>query len=237
MQANPRTIDALFNSQLRYVVPMFQRLYVWEENPQWSTLWEDVVEKADLEIAGTDTVPHYLGAFIIEGVRPSSPREVKRFLVIDGQQRLTTLQLLLCAFRDYARKNDWKTLDRATTRYLANSDADVVERPDEEVHKLWPSTLNRDVFRAIVSGGSRGEVEEQYPLIKLPKKKKPEPRSNLVEAYLFFARSVESWVTQTSTTSGKTGEDCAFALLQALQQRFHVVEIALSEGDDAQEIF
>lgn len=83
-----------------------------------------------------------------------------------------------------------------------------MERPDEEVYKLWPSTLNRDVFRAIVSGGSRGEVEKRYPLIKLPRKRKPEPRSNLVEAYLFFARSVESWVTQTSTMSAKTGEDC-----------------------------
>ena len=45
MQANPRNLDALFNSQLRYVVPMFQRLYVWQELPQWRTLWEDVVEK------------------------------------------------------------------------------------------------------------------------------------------------------------------------------------------------
>lgn len=35
MQSNPRTIDALFNSQLRYVIPMFQRLYVWQETPQW----------------------------------------------------------------------------------------------------------------------------------------------------------------------------------------------------------
>ena len=70
VQANPRTIDALFNSQLRYVVPMFQRLYVWEENPQWATLWEDVAEKADLQLTGTKTNPHYLGALIIEGVRP-----------------------------------------------------------------------------------------------------------------------------------------------------------------------
>lgn len=38
MQANPRSLDTLFNSQLRYVVPMFQRLYVWKESPQWSTL-------------------------------------------------------------------------------------------------------------------------------------------------------------------------------------------------------
>ena len=74
MQANPRTLDALFNSQLRYVVPMFQRLYAWQEKPQWETLWEDIIEKADLQIKGISTNPHYLGALIIEGVRPNSPR-------------------------------------------------------------------------------------------------------------------------------------------------------------------
>ena len=86
---------------------MFQRLYVWQETPQWTTLWEDVVEKADLQIAEKKSNAHYLGALIIEGVRPSSPREVKRFLVIDGQQQLTTLQLLFCAYRDLARKNEY----------------------------------------------------------------------------------------------------------------------------------
>jgi uncharacterized protein with ParB-like and HNH nuclease domain len=90
MQANPRSLDVLFNSQLRYVVPMFQRLYVWQETPQWTTLWEGVAEKADLQPTSTKSNAHYLGALIIEGVRPSSPREVKRFPVIDGQQRLTT---------------------------------------------------------------------------------------------------------------------------------------------------
>src|SRR5262245_33028791 len=127
MEANPRTLDTLFNSQLRYVVPMFQRLYVWQERPQWENLWEDIVEKADLQLAEVKANAHYLGALIIEGVRPSSPREVKRFLVIDGQQRLTTLQLLFAAFRDFARQHEWKTLDRATARYLENVDSDVME--------------------------------------------------------------------------------------------------------------
>ena len=106
MKANPQNLEALFNPQLRYVVPMFQRKYVWNETPQWKTLWEDIVEKAAFQLKGVRVNPHYLGALIIEGVRPSSPREVKRFLVIDGQQRLTTLQLLFCAFRDIARKNE-----------------------------------------------------------------------------------------------------------------------------------
>ena len=237
MQANPRSLDALFNSQLRYVVPMFQRLYVWQETPQWATLWEDVAEKADLQLGGTKTNAHYLGALIIEGVRPSSPREVKRFLVIDGQQRLTTLQLLFCAYRDFARLKEWKTLDRATTRYLANVDPDVMEHPEEEVLKLWPTTLNRDIFKQIIDAGSVSAIEKRFPLIRLPRKRKPELRSNLVEAYLYFSRTLSDWIAGTAVRAGKTEEDCAFALLQALQQDFCVVEIALSEGDDSQEIF
>lgn len=237
MQANPRSLDALFNSQLRYVVPMFQRLYVWQENPQWETLWEDVVEKSVLQLKGIKTNPHYLGALIIEGVRPSSPREVKRFLVIDGQQRLTTLQLLLCSYRDVARKNQWKTLERPVTRYLENADADVMEHPEEELFKLWPTTLNRDVFSDIVTAGSLGAVEVKHPLVYLPRKRKPEPRSPLVEAYIYFHKKIETWIATTAAETAKSQEEVAFALLQALQQDFSVVEIALSEGDDSQEIF
>jgi hypothetical protein len=237
MQANPRSLDVLFNSQLRYVVPMFQRLYVWRQTPQWETLWEDVVEKADLQLAGTASNAHYLGALIIEGVRPNSPREVKRFLVIDGQQRLTTLQLIFCAYRDFARQNEWKTLDRATSRYLENADTDVMEHPEEEQFKLWPTTLNRNIFREIIAAGSKKAVETQHPLIRLRRKRRPEPRSNLVEAYLYFATSIETWIAAAGARTNRPPEDCAFALLQALQQDFCVVEIALSEGDDSQEIF
>lgn len=238
MQANPKTIDSLFNSQSRYIVPMFQRLYVWSEDPQWKTLWEDIVEKASLQLDDAKSNPHYLGALIIEGVKPTSPNEVKRFLIIDGQQRLTTLQLMLCAFRDFSRSKDWKSLDRTTTRYLENADADVMENPDEEVFKLWPTQLNREVFANVILAGSCAAVEARYPLIRLPRKRKPEPRPNLVEGYLFFYREVANWIaTEIASREGKSEEECAFALLQAIKQDFCVVEISLSDGDDSQEIF
>src|ERR1700683_1488137 len=177
MQANPRSVSELFNSQLRYVVPMFQRLYVWQQSPQWETLWEDVAEKAALRIAKKETNAHYLGALIIEGVKPTSPREVKRFLVIDGQQRLTTLQLLLCAFRDLARENDWKSIDKPLSRYLENADPDVMAKPCEEVFKLWPPTLNREIFKSVVQSGSRAEVAKRHPLVFIGRKRRPEARS------------------------------------------------------------
>ena len=238
MQANPRTVDDLFNAQSRYIIPMFQRVYVWNEDPQWGTLWEDIVEKATLQLDEKKANPHYLGALIIEGVKPRSSREVKRLLVIDGQQRLTTLQLLLCAFRDISRVNEWKTLDRTTTRYLENADADVMEKPDEEVFKLWPTQLNRTVFSNIITAGSAAVVEAQYPLVKLFRKKKYEPRSNLVEGYLFFYTKIGEWIAaEAEKRESKSAEDCAFALLQTIKQDFCVVEISLSDGDDSQEIF
>lgn len=236
MQANSRSLDELFNAQLRYVVPMFQRLYVWKENPQWETLWEDVAEKSILQLKGIATNPHYLGALIIEGVR-AAPREVRRFLVIDGQQRLTTLQLILCAYRDVARKNQWAPLERPVTRYLENADADVMAHPEEELFKLWPTTLNRKVFGDIIKAGSQEAVTKMHPLTYLPRKKKPEPRSPLVEAYLYFHKNIESWIASTANEMGRTQEESASALLQALQHDFSVVEIALAEGDDSQEIF
>jgi hypothetical protein len=237
MQANPRTIRVLFDSQLRYVVPMFQRLYVWKESPQWQTLWEDISEKASLRIEGKTARPHYLGALIIEGVKPESPQEVKRFLVIDGQQRMTTLQILLCAFRDLARQQGWPAIDKPLTRYVENPDPEVMEKPEEEVYKVWPTTLNRDVFRSVMSAGSRVEVEKRHPLVRIGRRRSPEPRNNLVEAYLYFAKQIETWIDRAVVTFSTEKAKCAFALLQALQEDFCVVEIALSDGDDSQEIF
>jgi len=234
MQANPRSISDLFNSQIRYVVPMFQRQYVWQRDPQWQTLWEDIAEKAELQREGKPSTAHYLGALILEGVRPSSPREVKRFLVIDGQQRITTLQILICAIRDVARARDWASIDRQLTRYVENADQDVMERPEEERFKLWPTTLNRAAFCSIVTAGSRGAVEAAHPIIRRPRRKVAEPRERLVEAYLYFASTVEEWLKGYAEAAQ---ESAAFALLQALNNDFAVVEISLSEGDDSQEIF
>ncbi|MGK5024219.1 DUF262 domain-containing protein [Janthinobacterium sp. RB2R34] len=237
MQANPRTLDTLFSSQLRYIVPMFQRLYVWQQKPQWETLWEDISEKANLQIAGVSTTPHYLGALIIDGVKAESPREVKRFLIIDGQQRLTTLQLLLCAFRDVAQSKGWLALAKPINRFLENPDPESMEKPEEEVFKLWPTLLNRDVFKGVLSAKTRAEVERRYPLIKLPKKRKPKLRSNLVEAYLYFDASIRAHLAGAAAKTGRAEEDLAFSLFQSLKQDFCVVEIVLSEGDDSQEIF
>ena len=237
MQPSRKSIDELFNPQVRYVVPMFQRKYVWQADPQWQNLWDDIEEKVDFRLSAKKTHPHYLGALIVEGVKPISGNEVTRMLVIDGQQRLTTLQLLICAYRDVARKNEWVSLDRRLSRLLENSDQDVMDEPDEEKFKVWPTTLNRNVFSSIVTAGGLAAVQKLHPLVRLPRKRNAELRSNLVEAYFYFSRKIQEWIVSASGKYQKNEESCATALLQSLNEDFFVIHLSLSEADDAQKIF
>src|SRR5437773_5208951 len=98
MKATERTLAQVLISPDQYVIPVFQRFYSWTEK-EWRTLWDDLHEILDPESV---TKRHFLGSVVVvaddhtPGVTPS-------YQVIDGQQRLITLSLLLCAVRDAAK--------------------------------------------------------------------------------------------------------------------------------------
>lgn len=101
MQVGILSIQKLFGREVHYAVPLYQRPYVWNEAEQWRPLWEDLAPLADMVADGKQSRAHFLGASVQEPVAvPSGATEVRR--VIDGQQRLTTMQILLKAFRDVA---------------------------------------------------------------------------------------------------------------------------------------
>ena len=93
MQTNTAKVHELFSMERRYVIPLFQRPYVWGE-PQWDDLWNDVREMAELvrDPPIGARPPHFLGAIVLQG-EPPTGHHIAAFHVIDGQQRLTTLQL------------------------------------------------------------------------------------------------------------------------------------------------
>ena len=80
------------------MVPLFQRPYVWNEENQWDPLWNDVVRLADrvLSRPGDKHHPHFLGAVVLQQFQKQTGQMQER-TIIDGQQRLTTLQLLMDA--------------------------------------------------------------------------------------------------------------------------------------------
>jgi uncharacterized protein with ParB-like and HNH nuclease domain len=100
------TVFELFEKERRYIVPLFQRPYVWTEEKQWQPLWEDITAKADQLLYLRDDHQvvgrHFLGAAVLNEIKTFG-RQVAAREIIDGQQRLTTLQIALTAYRDYLR--------------------------------------------------------------------------------------------------------------------------------------
>ena len=101
MRSSKQSVFELFDRQRRYVVPLFQRPYVWNREEQWEPLWEDILSKATQVAGERSPYPHFLGAVVLNQVKVYG-KSLDAAEVIDGQQRLTTLQLFLAAFRDLA---------------------------------------------------------------------------------------------------------------------------------------
>jgi uncharacterized protein with ParB-like and HNH nuclease domain len=100
MEAQVRTPQMVFMQPQRLIVPLFQRPYVWNEDNQWEPLWDDVSRVAQ-RLLNNPTArhhPHFLGAVVLQQLQNLAGTMQER-TIIDGQQRLTTLQLLLDALR------------------------------------------------------------------------------------------------------------------------------------------
>ena len=145
MQASETKLRQLIEGTKQYVVPLFQRPYSWSEK-QWKTLWNDVLEQSRHE----DGRPHFFGSIVTTPAR-SVPQGVGKYLLIDGQQRITTIQVFLAAVRDLAaRLEDAKLCDRIDGQYLVNKYEDGDERL-----KVLPTNDDRASFRGIIQ---RGEI-------------------------------------------------------------------------------
>jgi uncharacterized protein with ParB-like and HNH nuclease domain len=102
MKAQDLPFTKIINGTTQFVIPVFQRDYTWERDPQCAQLWCDVLRAA----RNDGEAGHFLGAIVYV---PTSDALAgfTRYLLIDGQQRLTTLTLLLAALRDEIRDTGW----------------------------------------------------------------------------------------------------------------------------------
>ncbi len=139
MQANETKFQAIIDSQRQYLIPLFQSPYSWEQT-QWSALWRDLVELCEDE----NPRNHFIGS-IVTMPSKSVPEGITKYILIDGQQRLTTLLLLLAAIRDKARKLTGNLADKIDDLLLKNR-----HQEGSDVYKLLPTQTDRAAFCAIV---------------------------------------------------------------------------------------
>jgi uncharacterized protein with ParB-like and HNH nuclease domain len=161
MHANQTDIQRILGGVQQYVIPLFQRPYSWETK-QWNTLWQDLLELCEDEKPRN----HFIGS-IVTMPSKSVPEGVTKFILIDGQQRLTTLLVLLTVFREKARTLPGNLADKIDDLLLKNR-----HQEGNDVYKLLPTQIDRVAFFAILNGQ------------ELPKD------SQLVKAFDFFEKKL-----------------------------------------------
>lgn len=220
MKPATNSLTEVFNSDVRYVVPLYQRPYVWKQDSHWEPLWQDILVVLEhyLENEG-DHVTHFLGAIVLDQ-EDNAPGEAVRRLVIDGQQRLTTLQLLLAAAARCAADDGAERQARLLTKLVRN-DADITS--GDERFKVWPTNANQAAFRAV--------MQDDGPDPAAP----DDPANTVHEGYAYFRQAIQEWMREG-------GDDAAAGdryetLRVVLSNLLLVVSINLEPGDNAQLIF
>jgi hypothetical protein len=214
----------IFGHHMCYVVPLFQRPYVWNLQDQWQPLWEDVRAVAEsLPEApvgyGTEPVPpHFLGAIVLDQQMNQAGFISVRH-VIDGQQRLTTLQLLLDAAQKVVERHG-APMDAQALRVLVRNNPEIAQHPDE-VFKVWPTDRDQTAFRAAMGGDTSPPQAVK--------------KSRIAEAHDFFVEQITEWA-EVEGDPGKAASRLN-ALVRVLREHLKVVVIDLEPGDNAQVIF
>jgi hypothetical protein len=225
MTANPLRLKALFQRPVQYAVPDFQRPYVWNREEQWEPLWDDVQHAADRyleELAAGDDLAqaqsragrHFLGAVVLKQI-PNAAAEVEIREVIDGQQRLTTLQIILAAAMNVAEQFQLK--EAPLLRALVLNDAIYGTTDDGRLLKIMPTSGDRSAFAQLMGEGENVKDEGH----------------RIHEAFRYFRLRISDWLDQEDEDrSGRMS-----ALHTALVGLLELVVIDLDASDDAFIIF
>lgn len=161
MQASQTRLQQIIEGAKQYLVPLFQRPYSWEKS-QWEALWSDVVELCAVD----EPRPHFMGS-IVTMPTTSVPEGVSKYLLIDGQQRLTTVFILLSALRDRAKELEEELAIEIDNTLLVNP-----YKKGLDYYKLQPTQSDREAFHHIIH--SQPHIEG----------------NGISECYLFFQKRI-----------------------------------------------
>jgi uncharacterized protein with ParB-like and HNH nuclease domain len=170
MKASETHLGKILEGTNQFVVPLFQRAYTWDEL-RWKALWSDLAELCEDEGETIRAKPHFLGSIVTVPTR-SVPEGVTKYLLIDGQQRLTTLQVLLAALRDRARDIPGTLAERLDKSHLVNQFEEGLDH-----YKLLPTQTNGDriAFLAVIKGEAA-----------------PDSSNRIAKAYGWFQKKLKS---------------------------------------------
>jgi len=217
MHADILTLEQVFTGNVRFQVPLYQRPYVWNQEDQWDPLWSDIQGLADSFLDGVDAGSHFLGAIVV-GQQSSPTGDIAVRHVIDGQQRLTTLQLLLDGVEEVIRSHG-RERDSFRIRPLILNDPNLYDGDDR--FKVWPTNVDQEAYRAAM------DDEAEIPVDIADQ--------NVAQAHDVFKKKTVAWA-DVDGDPDKCAERLE-VLVTVLIKRLQVAVIDLAPEDNAQAIF
>ena len=211
-------MESLFHQPVSYRIPVFQRPYAWGKERQWEPLWEDVRRIAEKRIADPEqTIPaHFMGAIVLQLQSAKSGQVVKR-IVVDGQQRLTTLQLLIKAAEEcFDAMNDiQRAIDLADL--TLNEDRYTKVELDSDTKVRQSNTSDLQSFQDVI----RGTSGTGHPLRPIG------------EAHRFFKCRIDKWLNERPADRNVRAE----ALEKTIKCYLQLATVDLDEGEKPHFIF
>ena len=206
----------------RLVVPLFQRPYVWNEENQWEPLWNDVVRVTDRLLANPNHkhFPHFLGAVVLQQVQNTVGTMQER-TIIDGQQRLTTLQILFDSLHAQLVAADAHAPAMRLETLVVN--AEPFCKHPEDRFKVWPTNRDRPAFNAVMAAS----LPMDYDAVGFADER-------MVQAHRFFGDKAKDWLLADGPEHILAR---ASAIETVVRDLLQVVVIDLGADENAQEIF
>jgi len=227
VHAEDRTLGVVFEATAHLQVPLFQRPYVWKQQENWEPLWESFSEAFVRRHLGENRRPLFLGSIVLD-LSPTPHGDVTVRQIIDGQQRLSTLQILIAVMRDLAIAHDIDKYPEAFDRLVSNFVPS--EKRPESHYKVWPTNQDRKPFELAMTGGSLHSIAE-----KLGKRESTKHLGHqILDCYQYFHRELEE-LLEGESTSDIT--EVFGAIYATLREDVVLVVIDLDENDDPQLIF
>ena len=222
MEAKDYSLDDIFRASQLLEIPLYQRRYIWDLASQWKPLWNDIQRIAIRGLSNPQEIqrPYFLGSVVIQQ-RPNEVGAVQRRTVIDGQQRLTTLQLLLDA--THAVLVELNVLEEAEQLEAVIRNKIKSSRPNHERFKVWPLNIDQAAFEEVMNA--------EPPVLH---KSLTHRESRFVRAHEFFTEQVRDYLHAESESKI---EAKAEVLVNALRESLKLVVISLEQYEDPQEIF
>ncbi|MEC4818273.1 MAG: DUF262 domain-containing protein, partial [Scytonema sp. PMC 1069.18] len=150
MKASETTLRNLLEGGKQFQIPLFQRPYSWKGD-NWEALWNDLINIYTDEVRGS----YFLGPIVTQA-ELGTAEGITPFVVIDGQQRLTTLSILLAALRNHIKKVDKQLSEQIHEFFLINK-----YQKSDDFYKVLPTQSDRDAYKSIIDAKtSKGKTKE-----------------------------------------------------------------------------